>query len=254
MALERDGRANNLDELFSDLTPREWEVAALISQGLTNEEIARQLTLTPGTVANHVAHILSKTGARSRVQVAVRLVRRNGNRTAHEVLELLTRLQTLGPTDTRGALQHATEVLAAFFGADACDAFVYDAAGESLVALASSQTPLAERQRALDLHHLPLSHGGRLAWVFEQQQAFRDGSVEDDAFELVGIRHDLGVRSTLAVPFAESAERRGVLVIRSLAPDHFGEPDLELLRFVAYWLTVVAQQHSANGTVRAAET
>jgi len=41
MALERDGRANNLDELFSDLTPREWEVAALISQGLTNEEIAR---------------------------------------------------------------------------------------------------------------------------------------------------------------------------------------------------------------------
>ena len=89
MALERDGRANNLDELFSDLTPREWEVAALISQGLTNEEIARQLTLTPGTVANHVAHILSKTGARSRVQVAVRLVRRNGNRTAHEVLELL---------------------------------------------------------------------------------------------------------------------------------------------------------------------
>jgi DNA-binding NarL/FixJ family response regulator len=41
VALECDGRANSLDELFSDLTPREWEVAALISQGLTNEEIAR---------------------------------------------------------------------------------------------------------------------------------------------------------------------------------------------------------------------
>jgi DNA-binding CsgD family transcriptional regulator len=242
-----------VDEFFGELTPREHEVAALISQGLSNEDIARQLTLTRGTVANHVAHILAKTGARSRVQVAVRLGSTNGSRSAAEVLALLTRLQLLGPIDTRGALQHATDTLTVFFEADASDAFVYDAAGESLVAVASSQTALAERQRALDLHRLPLSHGGRLAWVFQQQQPFRDGCVEDDAFEVVGIRHDLGVRSTLAVPFAVSAECRGVLVVRSIAADHFGEPDLELLRFVAYWVALVAGQHTANGIAHVAE-
>jgi hypothetical protein len=37
--------------------------------------IAQELVLTPGTVANHVAHILAKTGARSRVHLAVNLVR-----------------------------------------------------------------------------------------------------------------------------------------------------------------------------------
>ncbi len=247
MATERAGTTFSPDEIFSGLTPREQEVARLVGQGLTNEEIAQQLTLTPGTVANHVAHILAKTGARSRVEVAVKLVRTKPGRSAHEVLTLLTRLQMLGPTDVRDTLRHATEVLASFFGADAADAFVFDSADEILVALASSHTPLAERQRALGLHRLPLSHGGRIAWVFQQQQPFREGRAQDDAFELVAIRHDLDVRSTLAVPFAVSSECRGVLVVRSVAPDHFGEHDLDLLRFVAYWVTLVAQQHTPAG-------
>jgi DNA-binding CsgD family transcriptional regulator len=155
MASERDGRANSLDEPPSDLTPRDHEVAALISQGLSNQDIARQLTLTPGTVANHVAHILAKTGARSRVQVAVSLARSNGNRTAHPSARVAHALAAARPTDACGALQRATQVLASFFGADASDAFVYDAGGKTLVVLGSSQTPLAERQRALDLHPCP---------------------------------------------------------------------------------------------------
>ncbi len=248
MATESTGTAFGPDEIFGELTPREHEVAGLMSQGLTNQEIAQQLTLTPGTVANHVAHILAKTGARSRVQVAVKLVRTHSGRNADDVLSLLTRLQTLGPTDLRGALQYAVEVLASFFGADACDAFLCHPSDEILVALASSRTPLAERQRALGLHHLPLAHGGRIAWVYQQQQPFRDGRVQDDAFELLAVRRDLGVRSTLAVPIAVSDDCRGVLVVRSAALDDFGEADLELLRFVAYWVALVAHQHtSADG-------
>ena len=246
MATQRTGTALSPNEFLRDLTPREHEVAGLISEGLTNEAIAQQLTLTTGTVANHVAHILAKTGARSRVQLAVQLVRTHPSHGADAVLALLTRLKTLGPTHLRGALQHATEVLSAFFGADACDAFVANPAQEILVALASSRTPLADRQRALGLQQLPLSHGGRVAWVFQQQQPFYDGRVENDTFELVAVRHDLGVRSTLAVPFAVSAEQRGVLVVRSVTPDQFGEPDLELLGFVAYWVALVAQQHTAT--------
>jgi hypothetical protein len=41
----RDGQAKTL-------TRREWEVADLITQGLSNEQIAQRLVVTPGTVAN----------------------------------------------------------------------------------------------------------------------------------------------------------------------------------------------------------
>lgn len=48
------------------LTPREWQVLALIEQGLTNQEIAERLDISFGTAKYHVAEIISKTGARSR--------------------------------------------------------------------------------------------------------------------------------------------------------------------------------------------
>jgi DNA-binding NarL/FixJ family response regulator len=52
------------------LTPRQREVAALITEGLSNSEIALRLVLEPGTVANHVGNILSRLGFRSRTQIA----------------------------------------------------------------------------------------------------------------------------------------------------------------------------------------
>jgi DNA-binding CsgD family transcriptional regulator len=252
MISERDRMAFGSGQRYGELTQREQDVAALISEGLTNEEIAQRLTLTTGTVANHVAHILVKTGARSRVQVAVKLVRTPPARIPDDVLQLLMGLQVLDPIDARGALQQATELLASFFDADASDAFVYDPAREVLVALASSNTRLAGRQRELQLDRLPLSHSGRIGWVFQEQQPFRDGCVQDDAFELAAVRRDLGIRSTLAAPFEVSAECRGVLVVRSVVPENFVEADLELIRFVAYWVALVAQQHSATGQDRAA--
>lgn len=57
------------------LTRREQELAILIARGCTNAEIAQQLVLTPGTVANHVANILNKLGAANRAQVAAWAVR-----------------------------------------------------------------------------------------------------------------------------------------------------------------------------------
>ena len=59
----------------SVLTRREREVTALVSRGLTNRGIARQLTVTEGTVGTHVEHILAKLGLRSRTQVAAWAVR-----------------------------------------------------------------------------------------------------------------------------------------------------------------------------------
>jgi len=53
------------------LTEREREVLALVAQGLSNEEIATRLYLSPLTTKTHVSHIMTKLGARDRAQLVV---------------------------------------------------------------------------------------------------------------------------------------------------------------------------------------
>jgi len=55
---------------LSPLTPREHEIVRLITQGLSNKEIAGELVISPATAARHVANILAKLGFSSRTQVA----------------------------------------------------------------------------------------------------------------------------------------------------------------------------------------
>jgi DNA-binding NarL/FixJ family response regulator len=55
------------------LTPREKEVAVLITRGLTNRQIASELVLSEHTVHHHVTNILKKLDLASREQVASRL-------------------------------------------------------------------------------------------------------------------------------------------------------------------------------------
>jgi predicted ATPase/DNA-binding CsgD family transcriptional regulator len=52
------------------LTPREFEIVGLISQGLSNRAIAEALVISQATAARHVANIMAKLGFSSRVQVA----------------------------------------------------------------------------------------------------------------------------------------------------------------------------------------
>ena len=53
------------------LTDREREVMALVGEGLSNEEIARRLVLSPATAKTHVSRIMVKLGARDRAQLVV---------------------------------------------------------------------------------------------------------------------------------------------------------------------------------------
>jgi non-specific serine/threonine protein kinase len=52
-----------------ELTPREREIAVLVEQGKTNQEIAAGLMISPRTVEKHVANILSKLDLTSRAQI-----------------------------------------------------------------------------------------------------------------------------------------------------------------------------------------
>lgn len=57
------------------LTPREREVAALITRGLTNRQIARRLGIAEWTAVNHVRHIMRKLDCPSRIHVAQLMAR-----------------------------------------------------------------------------------------------------------------------------------------------------------------------------------
>ncbi|MEJ2734957.1 MAG: response regulator transcription factor [Anaerolineae bacterium] len=64
-------------QLGCDLTERQLEILALLVEGLTNNEIAERLVLSPYTVRNHVSEILSKLGTSTRTE-AVALAMRLG--------------------------------------------------------------------------------------------------------------------------------------------------------------------------------
>jgi DNA-binding NarL/FixJ family response regulator len=56
---------------LGDLTEREREVMGLVGLGLSNDEIARRLVVSPATAKTHVSRIMIKMGARDRAQLVV---------------------------------------------------------------------------------------------------------------------------------------------------------------------------------------
>ena len=56
---------------FPMLTPREFEVLVLVARGLDNPSIARELTLSTKTIANHVSNLFSKLDVADRAQLIV---------------------------------------------------------------------------------------------------------------------------------------------------------------------------------------
>jgi DNA-binding NarL/FixJ family response regulator len=57
------------------LTPREREVLELITRGMANKRIARELGVSEKTVKAHVGHVLAKLGVTDRTQAALHAVR-----------------------------------------------------------------------------------------------------------------------------------------------------------------------------------
>jgi len=70
------GKPVHKASLPDGLTPREGEVLTLIAAGLANQEIARKLFISEGTVKTHINNLFAKIGARDRAQAVAYAFRR----------------------------------------------------------------------------------------------------------------------------------------------------------------------------------
>jgi DNA-binding NarL/FixJ family response regulator len=66
-----DSREQVRDRLRRLLTERELEVLTMVARGLSNAEVAEELTISPATAKTHVAHVLTKLDARDRIQLVI---------------------------------------------------------------------------------------------------------------------------------------------------------------------------------------
>ena len=157
-------------------------------------------------------------------------------------LDLLEALLRIPAGNLQATLSHVSDLVAGATGADKIDAFLYDRARDSLVAVGSSTQPLSALQRQLGLDVLPLSNGGRTVNVFKTGETYVNGRVDEDADELRGIKEALAVRSEIGVPLELGGERRGMLMVASQKPDFFAADDARFLEMVGHWVGIVAHR------------
>ena len=67
----RPAKKTAADKRLSVLTDREREVVRLVAEGLSNEEIARELVISPLTAKTHITRAIAKLGVRDRVQMVI---------------------------------------------------------------------------------------------------------------------------------------------------------------------------------------
>jgi len=80
-----NGDAASPNGKLESLTQRENEVLDLLAEGLTQEEIADRLVISPKTAATHIQRILSKLGVRSRAQAVALVLREERDVSGHGV-------------------------------------------------------------------------------------------------------------------------------------------------------------------------
>jgi two-component system OmpR family sensor kinase len=157
-------------------------------------------------------------------------------------IEILERLLAIEVGDLEMALTHSCDVIAEALHADKVDAFLYQAAKDTLFAAGSSTQPLSVTQRKLGLDMLPVSNGGRVVFVYQTGQTFMTGHLDEDPEELKGVRDGLKVRSQLGVPLAVAGQRRGMIMIASLQPDFFTLDDARFVESIVTWVGLVTHK------------
>ncbi len=158
------------------------------------------------------------------------------------LLHTLVRLLAIRSPELRPALDEAAIPVLEAVGAEKIDVFLYQSASDTLVAMGTSNTPVARRQKELGLDRQPLANGGRVVRAFQTGEPLLDGHVELDQDELPGVRGALRVRSVINVAFEVDGDRRGVLSAISTQPEKFTLQDLEFMQAVAGWIGIIAER------------
>ena len=224
------------------LTRRQREIAALVARGYTNGQIANELVLTSGSVANHIQHMLQRLGVDSRAQIAAWAVEHGLSTTQDRLLTTLERMLEIEVTSLPGALESVAALLAEALAADRVYVFLHDPAADDLVAAGTSTPRSSDRQATGGRGRLPLAEGGPVVETFITGVACSTARVGDDPAEPRSLARDLGARSALCVPLQVGDARCGVLVATSTMPDVFSERDLRFLLAAAQWVGTVAHR------------
>ena len=101
------------------------------------------------------------------------------------------------------------DLVAAATGADKIDAFLYDAARDSLVAVGTSTQPLSALQRQHGLDVLQIANGGRVVHVFKTGQTFVSGRLDQDMEELPACARRSASAPSSACPSTSAASAAG---------------------------------------------
>ena len=148
------------------------------------------------------------------------------------LLVTLEQLLTLEAIELETAMQQAAQRVAEVLGADKADVFLYEPANEVLVAIGSSDTPMARRQVDVGLDRLPIANGGGTVRVFQTGRGRLSRRTDRDPDELRGVTEALGVCSQMGALIEVGGERRGVLMASSTTPEAFSERDLRFLQAI----------------------
>jgi two-component system, OmpR family, sensor kinase len=155
------------------------------------------------------------------------------------LLTTLERLLELPMTDVNSTLNQVAQVVAEVLAAEKVDAFLRDAATDTLVALGTSDMPMGRRQQAIDMDRLLLVNGERLVEVFLTGVPYHPGHADQDCEEWVEVKVGLEVKSEIATVFEVGTHHRGVLLASSSTPEFFSEQDVHFLHAVARWVGIV---------------
>ncbi|WP_164012438.1 GAF domain-containing sensor histidine kinase [Pyxidicoccus trucidator] len=158
------------------------------------------------------------------------------------LFQALESLLALPAAELRPTLNRVSLLISELLRADKVDVFLFERSTQCLVAVGTSDTPMGRLQKAIGLDRMALANGGRAVQVYEREQPFMTGRQDEDPEELPGIKHRLGVKSSLIVPLPIGGETRGVLGVVSAQPDFFSQDDLRFLLAVAGWVGTVAHR------------
>jgi DNA-binding CsgD family transcriptional regulator len=161
---------------------------------------------------------------------------------SEQLFQTLVQLLAIRSPELRPALDAAAMPLLDAVGAEKIDVFLYEPTSATLIAIGTTDTPVAARQKELGLDRQALANGGRVAGVFQTGEPYVNGDVDQDEGELLGIREALNVRSAINVAVDINGERRGVLSAISTQNGKFTRNDVDFLVAVARWIGMVADR------------